>query len=163
MQFKGNAAVEDLSDFLKARHDHYAVTVATAFFDETLAARLGEDADRSVCERIHDAQDSRLLTLNEHDDFRTLRQLRNDFAHDLRVKAFDTEADATVDSLKLWRTASSVLPLRQGVTTTLDTLVDVVGVIAFRLQRRTKRTPKPGPLPEPPVTYVRAWPPLTTN
>ncbi|HKM55513.1 MAG TPA: hypothetical protein VJY33_19065, partial [Isosphaeraceae bacterium] len=38
----------------------------------------------------------------------------------------------------------------------------VVGVIAFRLQKRTKPPSKSGPRPEPSITDTKEWPPVTT-
>jgi hypothetical protein len=91
-----------------------------------------------------------------------LRQLRNSFAHDLAANVFGPDATNKVESLKLWKLASSELP---DYTTLLPTaaerLLYVAGVIAFRLQRRAKAVTKPGPLPEPLITDPIAWPPVT--
>src|SRR5262249_52269534 len=164
VDFKGNTVVEEFSSFLKHESPRCTAIVSAAFFDETLGRLLGDTRDRSFHDRIEDARDFGLLTLNEHHDLHVLRQLRNTFAHDLRAKAFDTTVTNKVESLELWRVASSELP---NYTTLFPTpeerLVYVAGIIAFRLQRRAKVVAKPGPWPEPPITDVSAWPPVTSR
>lgn len=103
-----------------------------------------------------------LLTQSEHDDLDVLRHLRNDFAHDLRVKDFDVTSEARVEAMQTWRTASDARPLARVIQTPLDRLLFVVGVIAFRLQKRTKPPSKSGPRPEPSITDTKEWPPVTT-
>jgi hypothetical protein len=158
MEFKGNKKVEELSDLLKDESPRCAVIVSAAFFDEALAGKLGDKSDRPLSVRIKDALDWGLLTQNEHDDLHTLRQLRNDFAHDLRVKDLDAASSAKVAALKLWTTGKSDLNLEDHIKKPKDILLWVVGVIAFRLQHRTNQ--KIGPLPEPPTTDIDEWPPL---
>lgn len=161
VQFKGHPNVEELSDLLKEESSRCAVIVSAAFFDDTLATLMEDTVERSFFVRINDALAWGLLTQNEHDDLHTLRKLRNDFAHDLRVKDFDANASATVAALNLWTTASSALSLGRVITTTLEQLLYVVGVIAFRLQHRTKPTAKTGPITEPPIMNVGEWPLVT--
>jgi hypothetical protein len=137
------------------------VIVTAAFFDETFRAMLGDTKERPFASRIDDAKNWGLLTQDEHDDLHTLRELRNDFAHDLRIKDFDATSSAKVASLKLWTTASGALPFKRVVQTTLHELLYVVGVIGFRLQHRTKPATRSGALPEPPILDTSAWPPVT--
>lgn len=159
MEYKGNSNVEELSALLKDESPRCAVIVSAAFFDETLGDKLGDTTERPFAARIDDAFNWALLTPNERDDLHTLRKLRNKFAHDLRVKDFDAASAAIVASLKLWQTASTALPISEVIKTTLHQLLYVVGIIAFRLQRRTKQ--QVGPLPEPPVADIDEWPPVT--
>jgi hypothetical protein len=163
MEYKGHAKVEELATLLKDESARCAVIVAAAFFDETLSVLLGDSTERPLFVRINDALAWGLLTQAEHDDLHVVRGLRNDFAHDLRVTDFDVPSKAKVAALKLWQTASTSLPLDRVITTTLHQLLYVVGVIAFRLQHRTKPIVRSGPLPEPPVTDVAAWPPVTSR
>jgi hypothetical protein len=161
VQYKGHAKVEELSSLLSDESPRCAVIVSAAFFDETLASLLGDTTERSFAARINDALAWGLLTQDEHDDLHVLRQLRNGFAHDLRVKDFDSTSAAQVASLKLWKTASSALPIARVIEGALQQLLYVVGVIGFRLQHRSKPGSKLGPLPEPPIRDINAWPPVT--
>lgn len=161
MQYKGHAKVEELSSLLGDESPRCAVIVSAAFFDETLASLLGDTTDRPFAARINNALAWGLLTQDEHDDLHVLRQLRNGFAHDLRVTDFDSTSAAQVAALKLWTTASSALPLGRVIDGALHQLLYVVGVIGFRLQHRSKPASKVGPLPEPPITDTHAWPPVT--
>lgn len=162
MEFKGHPAVEELSALLRGESPRCAVIVAAAYFDETLASLLGDTKDRPLSARIDDALDWGLLTPNEHADLHTLRQLRNGFAHDLRIMDFDASSGARVASLATWRVASDERPLERVIQTPLEQLLFVVGVIAFRLHKRTKPPEKTGPLPEPPVMDFASWPPVTS-
>jgi hypothetical protein len=157
MEFKGNKNVEELSDLLKDESPRCAVIVAAAYFDEKLAEKLGDTTERSFAARINDALAWSLLTQNEHDDLHVLRKLRNDFAHDLRVKDFDANSSEMVAALKLWTTGKSDLNVEDSIKTAQLMLRWVVFVIACRLERRTKQ--KIGPLPEPPTTDIDEWPP----
>ncbi|MBI3469624.1 MAG: hypothetical protein HY000_42030 [Planctomycetes bacterium] len=161
MQYKGNARVEELSSLLAGESPRCAVIVSAAFFDETLAALLGDVTERPFAVRIKDALAWGLLTQDEHDDLQVLRQLRNGFAHDLRVKDFDAGASGQIAAFRLWQTASRALPLDRVITSTFHQLLYVVGVIGFRLQHRTRPASKLGALPEPPITDIKAWPPVT--
>jgi len=163
MEYKGNANVEEFSGFLKGESPRCAVIVAAAFVDETLGTLLGDTKDRSFFDRIGDGRDWALLTQDEHDDLHVLRKLRNAFAHDLRVRDFDATSTADVDALKLWQTASSALPYDRVIHDPLTKLLYVVGVVAFRLQRRTKAGAKTGPLPEPSIMDITSWPPVTSH
>jgi hypothetical protein len=107
LEFKGNAVVEEFSSLLKGESPRCVAIVCAAFFDETLGVLLGDKQDRAFFDRIIDARDFGLLTSDEHDDLQVLRQLRNHFAHRLKARSFDSSKAKMVDSLKLWRTASS--------------------------------------------------------
>ena len=111
--------------------------MAAAFFDEILKALLADMKERSSSARIKDALDWSLLTQSEHDDLDVLRDLRNGFAHELRVKDFDETSEARVEAMRTWRTASDARSLDRVIQTPLDRLLFVVGVIGFRLQKRT--------------------------
>jgi|SRR5208337_3586146 len=94
MEYKGHPSVEELSSLLRGESPRCAViVVAAAFFDERLKSLLAHRADSSFSARIKAAQQWGLLTRNEHDDLDVLRQLRNGFAHDLRVKDFDATSE----------------------------------------------------------------------
>ena len=160
MEFKGNKKIEELSDLLKDESTRCAVIVSAAYFDEKLAELLGS-AKGSFADRIKDALDWGLLTQHEHDDLQVLRQFRNAFAHDLRVKDFDTNSSAKVAALNLWTTAKEAFGLEQHIKTPKDMLLWVVGVIAIRLGHRMKQ--KIGPLPEPPLTDINEWPPTIAS
>lgn len=161
-KFKGQKHLEELSVLLKDESPRCTVIVSMAFLDETLARLLGDEVDRSLFARIEDALAWGLLSQHERDDLQCLRQLRNSFAHDLRVKDFDSAMSKRVKGLKLWTTASTRLPkLDRAVPSTLQKVLYVVGVIGFRLQNRLKLS-KPGPIPEPPITDTKAWPPVTS-
>lgn len=161
MEFRGQKNVEELSKLLRDESPRCAVIVAAAFFDETLARLLGDTSERSFYVRIEDALLWGLLTQNERDDLHAVRKLRNAFAHDLRVSDFDKASTVQVDCLKLWVTASQGLPLHRVIQSTMQKLLYVVGVIGFRLQHRTKPSNQCGPLPEPGIRDVDAWPPVT--
>jgi hypothetical protein len=161
VNFEGQPDVKELSDLLKDESPRCAVIVAAAFFDQTLRKSLGETKDqKSFAQRVKAALEWGLLTQDEHDDLDVLRKMRNDFAHDLRVQDFDTTAEASVNALKIWTTASNARPLDRDIQTPLDRLLFVVGVIAFRLQRRKKSPSKVNALPEPELTDWGAWPPV---
>ena len=161
MEFKGHSNLEVISTLLRDESPRCAVIVAAAFFDETLKTMLEDTKEHSFAFRIDDAIRWGLLTQDEHDDLHTLRKLRNDFAHDLWVKDFDVRSTAKVDSLKIWTTASQYLRLKQSIHTTLHRLLYVVGVIGFRLQHRAKPVTPSGPLEEPSILTISAWPPMT--
>jgi hypothetical protein len=161
VEFKAHSKMEELSSFLKEESPRCTVIVSAAFFDETLAGLLGDTNERSLFVRINDALAWGLLTQDEHDDLHVIRALRNDFAHDLRVKDFDAAATVKVAALKLWTTASRALPLDRVIRTPADQLLYVVGLIGFRLQHRTRPATRTGTLPEPPITDTDAWPPVT--
>lgn len=162
MEFKGHPAVEELSTLLRGESPRCAVIVAAAYFDETLAGLLVDTRNRSFYARIDDALEWGLLTPNEHADLHVLRELRNGFAHDLRIKDFDLSSGARAASLATWRVASAARSLERVLQTPLGQLLFVVGVIAFRLHKRNKPTEKSGPLPEPPMTDFASWPPVTS-
>ena len=88
--------------------------------------------------------------------------MRNGFAHDLRVKDFDANSADKVDGTNTWRIASDARGLDRVMPAPLDRLLFVVGVLAFRLQRRTKPVSKLGPRPEPAFTDWKEWPPVTS-
>lgn len=161
VQFRGHRDVETFSGLLEDESPRCAVIVSAAYFDETLERLLKDTTERSFFQRIDAGLQWGLLTRDEHADLNTLRQLRNEFAHDLRRKDFDEASSEKVDALRLWNTASNALPLQTVINTTLQQLLYVVGVIAFRLQHRDKPQAKNGPLPEPPIADTDAWPPVT--
>ena len=164
MEFKGNTVVEEFSCLLKSESQRGITIVVAAFFDERLGRLLGDTRNCSLYHRIEDARDFGLLTLNEHHDLHVLRELRNTFAHDLRAREFDTAATNKVESLELWRVASSEFPpYTDRFPTPEERLLYVAGVIAIRLQHRSKAVSKPGPLPEPPIEDTDAWPPVTSR
>ena len=162
MEYKGHPGVEELSSLLRGESPRCAVIVAAAFFDETLKVLLADTNDLSFSAQIKAALDWGLLTQNERDDLDALRQLRNGFAHDLRVTDFDATSQTKVAAMNTWQTASNAKPLDRVIQTPLDRLLFVVGVIAFRLQKRTKPTSKSGPRPEPAITDWNEWPPVTS-
>lgn len=161
-EYKGHPGVEELSSLLRGESPRCAVIVAAAFFDERLKSLLADTTDSSFSARIKAALEWGLLTRNEHDDLDLLRQLRNGFAHDLRVKDFDVTSEARVEAMRTWQVASDARSLARVIQTPLDRLLFVVGVIAFRLQKRTKPTGKSGPRPEPAITDFKEWPPVTS-
>jgi Domain of unknown function (DUF4145) len=162
LEFKGNAVVEELSSHLQGESPRCTVIVAAAYFDENLAGLLGNKKDRSFAARINDALAWGLLTPNEHEDLHALRELRNGFAHDLRVRDFDATTGARVASLAIWRAASDARPLGRVIQKPLEQLLFVVGVIAFRLNKRIKPPEKTGPLPEPSILEWESWPPVSS-
>jgi hypothetical protein len=162
MRFQGHANVEELSELLKNESDRCIVIVAAAFFDETLARLLGDTTDRSLYARINDALGRGILTQNEHDDLDKVRSLRNRFAHNLRAAAFDANACSDVESMATWKIASSAKPQYEDLFPGIrDRFLYVVAIIAFRLQHRLVPPPL-GPLLEPPITDVGAWPPVVS-
>ena len=163
MEYKGHPKVDELSTHLKEESPRCAVIVAAALFDKCLAGLIGDTKDRSFSARIDDALQWGLLANSEHSDLHALRELRNDFAHDLRVKDFDTTTEAKVGAMKVWQIASVARPLDNVIRTTLDRLLFVVGVITFRLQKRTKPQSKLGPLLDPQITDWEAWPPVFSD
>jgi hypothetical protein len=162
VEYKGHPGVEELSSHLGAESPRCAVIVAAAFFDETLKALLADTKERSFSARIKDALEWGLLSQNEHDDLHLLRDLRNGFAHDLRIKDFDGTSQAKVEAMMTWRIASDAWPLDRVIQTPLDRLLFVVGAIASRLHKRRKTPSKSGPHPEPSVMDRKEWPPVTT-
>src|SRR5271157_2943147 len=161
-RLKQNTGVEELASLLRGESPRCAVIVAAAFFDERLKSLLADTTDGSFSARIKAALEWGLLTRNEHDDLDLLRQLRNGFAHDLRVKDFDVTSEARVEAMRTWQVAKEAWSLARVIQTPLDRLLFVVGVIAFRLQKRTKPTGKSGPRPEPAITDFKEWPPVTS-
>ena len=89
--FKGNPTVEEFWGFLKGESPRCVAIVSAAFFDETLGRLLGDTRGRRFRDRIDEAAEFGLLTDNERHDLHVLRELRNDFAHDLRTNAFDAK------------------------------------------------------------------------
>jgi hypothetical protein len=162
MEYHGHPEVEELSDYLKDESDRCAVIFAVAFFDETLAALLGDTNERSFHERLKEALAWGLLSQNEHDDLQILRILRNEFAHDLRSKTLDANAVSLVEKLKTWQIGSSARSLERAISAPRYKLQFVVGTIAFRLQRRSKPSTKAGPLAEPDILDFGSWPPVTS-
>jgi hypothetical protein len=162
VEYKGRPGVEELSRLLASESPRCAVIVSAAFFDETLASLLADATDRSLYARIKLALEWGLLSQNEHDDLDALRQLRNVFAHDLRVKEFDADSLAKVEAMKTWQIASNARGLDRVMPSPLARLLFVVGVLAFRLQRRAKPANQLGPRPEPEITDWKEWPPVTS-
>jgi hypothetical protein len=161
MRFQGHPNVEELSDLLKNESDRCVVIVAAAFFDETLAGLLGDTTDRAFNARIGDARDYGILTQNEHDDLHIIRRLRNRFAHNLRAATFDATAIAEVEGMATWRTAASAIErYRTLFPGSRERFLYAAGMIAFRLQHRGRPAPRIGPLSEPPMTDLIAWPPV---
>jgi hypothetical protein len=89
VEFKGQPNVEELSSQLKGETPRCAVIVSAAYFDETLARMVGDTQERSFFSRINDALVWTLLAPSEHKDLHAIRELRNCFAHDPRVRDFD--------------------------------------------------------------------------
>ena len=112
MEYKGHPGVEELSSLLRGESPRCAVIVAAAFFDERLKSLLADTTDSSFSARIKAALEWGLLTRNEHDDLDLLRQLRNGFAHDLRVKDFDVTSEARVEAMRTWQVASDARSCR---------------------------------------------------
>lgn len=162
MEFKGNPNLEQLSSHLAGESPRCAVIVSAAYFDVTLANMLGDAKDRSFYARIDDGLAWGLLAPSEHRALHVIRELRNSFAHDPRVTNFDNDASAKVASIDIWTTASDAKGLSRVIQTPLQQLLFVVGVIAFRLQKRIRPPAKNGPLPEPSITDWAAWPPVTS-
>lgn len=162
MEAKGDKNVEELWSFLKGESPRCLAIVGAAFFDETLGRLLRDKRERSLHDRINDALKWGLLSPNEHKDLHTIRELRNDFAHNLRNNSFGADRSAIVDSLKTWQVACGTWQkfpkLCQDAT---RRLLYVMGVIAFRLQKRSK--PTITPRPEPDVSDIGEWPPITSD
>ncbi|MCH7989821.1 MAG: hypothetical protein IID46_11825 [Planctomycetes bacterium] len=162
MRFAGNANVAELSDLLKDESERCVVIVAAAFFDETLARILGDTNERSFYARIEDGRDYAILTQLECDDLHEVRNLRNIFAHNLRAATFDCTATAVVESMNVWQVGSKhIQKYQQLFPGARERFLYVIGMIAFRLQRRPKAASKIGALPEPPFRDISAWPPVT--
>jgi len=121
MEYKGHPGVEELSSLLRGESPRCAVIVAAAFFDERLKSLLADTTDSSFSARIKAALEWGLLTRNEHDDLDLLRQLRNGFAHDLRVKDFDVTSEARVEAMRTWQVA------KEKVTATKFTKLGYLG------------------------------------
>ena len=163
MEAKGDKNIEELWSFLRGESPRCLAIVGAAFFDETLRHLLGDKEKRSLYDRINDAFRWGLLSPNECDDLHTIRNLRNDFAHDLRINSFDAGRSAKVDSLKTWQIAHKTWTgLPKVCPDATRRLLYVVGIIAFRLQKRIK--PETGPRPEPDVWKDNAeWPPVLSE
>lgn len=161
MEYKGQESVAQFSDLLKGESPRCSAIVAAAFFDETLARLLGDEKDRSFHRRIELALEFGLLTKDEHADLNAIRAIRNDFAHDLRKVDFDPEIESRINTLRTLASALEAIPRRiELLPTPQDRFLYVAGVIAFRLQHRTRSPEKTEPLPEPEPWDTRAWPPL---
>jgi hypothetical protein len=161
MEFVGQGSVEEFSGLLKGESSRCSAIVAAAFFDETLGRLLSDSKNRSFHRRIELSLEFGLLTKDEHADLHAIRSIRNDFAHDLRKVDFDPDIESRVDAMRLLTSALDAIPGRlKLLPTPKDRFLYVAGVIAFRLQRRTKPAEKTGALPEPELWDTRAWPPL---
>ena len=161
MDYKGQGNVEEFSSLLKGESLRCSAIVAAAFFDETLARLLGDGKDRSFNRRVELALDFGLLTKDEHADLHSIRDIRNDFAHDLRKTGYDPEVETRIDAMRILISSLEAIPGRlRLLPTPQDRFLYVAGVIAFRLQHRTKSPEKTGPLPEPEAWDTNAWPPL---
>lgn len=161
MEFKGHKNLEELTGLLKGESPRCLVIVAAAFFDEQLKTVLEDNTSQSFAVRIREGLKWGVLTQFEHDDLDVLRELRNQFAHDLRVTDFDNASAGKIARLKLWETAAASAPLERVIKTALDQLLYVVGIIGFRLQHRSKPATPQGPLSEPPFHDKAQWPPVT--
>ena len=165
LEFKGDTNVEELWSYFSGETPRCLAIVGAAFFDETLARLLGDSGERSLYKRINDAFTYGLLTPNEQHDLHAIRELRNDFAHNLRNNSFDASRSATVDSLKTWQyICSKWSRYPELYPDAARRLVYVIGVIGSRLQRRTKSPTTTSPRPEPDIWKDSIeWPPTVSD
>jgi hypothetical protein len=162
MEFKGDVNVEELWSYFRGESPRCLVIVGAAFLDETLKRLLGDTKDRSLNDRIDDALAFGLLTSNEHHDLHVIRELRNEFAHNMRNNSFDETRSVKVDSLKTWQYGCTKNPrYRELCPDATKRLMYVIGVIGGRLQKRTKAPGRTGPRPEPDYSKdYSEWPPI---
>lgn len=157
----GSSNVALLLDLLKNESPRCIPIVVTAYFDETLAALLGDKKDRSFTSRVHDARNHGLLTNHEADDLLQIKEIRNRFAHDLKKRRMDASDREAIHSLRLWTTVSRRMRgYRRLFGSAHARLTYVAIVIAFRLEARKTGAIASGPPPEPKITDIQAWPPV---
>jgi hypothetical protein len=131
-----------------------------AYFDESLGRLLG-DRGEAFQSKLRTAHRKGLLTNNEYDDLQEIRRLRNLVVHQVGGPQLSDEEKLIVERLKTWRIAADAVPrYEQLIPAPEDRLLYVGAVIAARLERRGSGGGA-HPLPEPEVTDVQSWPPLT--
>lgn len=134
----------EFGKYLEDETDRGVAIVAAAYFDELLGALLPPPPTTkkkkkrfvSFGERIEQAFDVGLISKIEQHDLDVLRDLRNDFAHRMRVNRFDTERKAKVESLSIWKKASKLGARRTALSTARERLIYVAGCLAVRFKKR---------------------------
>jgi hypothetical protein len=160
MRFKGSPEFEEFWSYLETESPRGMAVVVAAYFDERLGSMLARVQNKSFAVRINEGLAQGWLTQNEHDDLHVIRGFRNSFAHDLRAKNFDAAKAQQINALKTWMVAVGELPQYGDLfPTAQDRLLYVAGVISVRLNHRTAGG---GPLPEPSILDLIAWPPVTS-
>jgi hypothetical protein len=162
IQLLGNTNVEQLSSYLEDESPRCTVIVLGTFFEEWLKSILGR---KKIFKKLVDlGADFGLLSPNEKDDLHVLRKMRNGFAHELARRDFNADDEAKMEGLKPWQTQLPTGSVSQIENTDARTkLVYVMGIIAFRIQRRKKSAKKTGPCPEPTVMDFAEWPPVVAR
>jgi hypothetical protein len=158
---KGSPEFEDFWSYLEKESPRGRSVAIAAYFDEQLGQLLSS-REESFSSKIATAHRKGLLTTNEHDDLQAIRQLRNLVVHQLGGPNFNEEESRLVNGLKTWGIAVNAIPqYAQVIHTVEDRLLYVATVLALRLKRRGGG--RGYPLPEPDITDVTAWPPISSH
>lgn len=161
MKYKGSADFEEFWHFLESESPRGVAVVIAAHFDEKLGQLL-DLPDTTFFGRIKKGLAVGQLTQNEHDDLLVIKDLRNDFAHNLRDKDFDTGKTIRVNCLNTWKIAAETWPfLQEDFITAKDRILYVAGVFFVRFKHRGPRTGSP--LKEPELWDTEAWLPISSH
>jgi hypothetical protein len=148
--------------YLESGPAPWRVIGIAAHFDASLGRLLG-DRGESLQSKIDTAYQKGLLTKNEQHDLLEIKKLRDTVAHSVGGPAIDEAARVTAGRLRTWQAAVEAMPqYEQMIPNHDDRLLYVAAVILSRLERRSG-SGGPSPLPEPEMTDVDAWPPVTSG
>jgi hypothetical protein len=158
----GPGSFKTVWEYLESTPAPWRVIGIAAYFDESLERLLGERGE-SFVSKIATAYQKGLLTKNEHHDLLEIKKLRDTVAHSVGGPAIEEAAKLAIGRLKTWQVAVEAMPqYEQTIPNPDDRLLYVAAVILTRLENRTGRG-GPSPLPEPELTDVEAWPPVTSD
>jgi hypothetical protein len=150
MKLAGPEYFVELWQFLRKETSRGVAIVAAAYFDELLAALLGSDSNKfeSFGKRIDKAFTAGLISKIEKHDLHVMRELRNDFAHRMRVSRFDKDRSEKVGSFEIWKMTATHSYRKKVLKSARQRLIYVAGCLAARLKNRNGKTVAAGYDPE---------------
>jgi len=134
--------------------------VVAAYFDEFLLSLLpNPNPKESFYSRIERAFKAGYVSAIEQHDLHVIRELRNSFAHNMRVSRFDADRAKQVESLTIWQKVSKRPYYRKKMRSPRQRLLYVAAAISARFINRKGKTVLPG---DDPALWTAAYPPLTS-
>lgn len=139
MRFAGAAEFMEFWGYLKNETPRGVAVVVAAYFDDYLKTHLPASTtkrkeDFSVS--IDRALKVGLISTIEHHDLHIIRQLRNSFAHNMRVSRFDIDRKNQVESLTIWKRVADRDFYRNKLRSPRSRLQYVAAALAARVIKR---------------------------